>query len=159
MSRKGTCSIPMLGLCATGVKATRQRRKANRVMMAYLPCFGAEIAVLRNGFSIRCQRRETIGPVTRLYPSDAAINFIDVPSDQIDRFEQEVSFSPVQATAPSPVQSVNAVSNSLSQPRHLDPNPENSVLPCSGRRLANDPPECRRSWPHQRGGGAVPVQC
>ena len=35
--------------------------------MAALPCLAADSAVLRNGFSIRHERRQVIGTMTRLY--------------------------------------------------------------------------------------------
>ncbi len=49
---------------------------------------GAEIANLRNGFSIRAERHESVGDTTRLYtgaPPNAG--YIDVPTAQIEGFE------------------------------------------------------------------------
>lgn len=59
----------------------------------------ADLAVLRNGNSIRHERREIVGAVTRLYLSDASSGYIEIPTDQIERFETD--------TAPAP-----AISNS-----------------------------------------------
>jgi hypothetical protein len=52
-----------------------------------LPCFASEVAVLRNGFSIRHERREIVGDVTRLYVSADGSSFVDVPTAEIEHFE------------------------------------------------------------------------
>jgi hypothetical protein len=54
---------------------------------AALPCFAGEVAVLRNGFSIRHERREVVGDVTRLYVSADGVSFVDVPTAEIEHFE------------------------------------------------------------------------
>ena len=48
---------------------------------------GAELAILYNGNSIAHERRQVVGQVTRLYLSDSAESYIEIPSDQIERFE------------------------------------------------------------------------
>ncbi len=55
--------------------------------IAALPCLAGEVAVLRNGFSIRHERREMIGGVTRLYVTTDGSSFVDVPTADIDHFE------------------------------------------------------------------------
>src|SRR5579864_1880836 len=55
--------------------------------VAALPCFAGEVAVLRNGFSIRHERREVVGDVTRLYVSADRSSFVDVPTAEIEHFE------------------------------------------------------------------------
>ena len=52
-----------------------------------LPCFGGEVAVLKNGFSIRHERREVVGDVTRLYVTTDGSSFVDVPTADIEHFE------------------------------------------------------------------------
>jgi hypothetical protein len=52
-----------------------------------LPCFAGEVAVLKNGFSIRHERREVIGDTTRLYVTADGSSFVDVPTAQIEHFE------------------------------------------------------------------------
>jgi soluble lytic murein transglycosylase-like protein len=48
----------------------------------------AEIANLRNGFSIRHERHEVVGDTTRLYLSaEPSSGYVDVPSAQIESFE------------------------------------------------------------------------
>jgi len=66
---------------------------------------GADLAVLRNGNSIRHERREIVGAVTRLYLSDSSSGYIEIPTDQIERFERD--------TAPAPVKSQPAASSSV----------------------------------------------
>src|ERR1700689_2200412 len=57
------------------------------VVFAALPCFGGEVAVLRNGFSIRHERREVLGDTTRLYVTADGSSFVDVPTAEIEHFE------------------------------------------------------------------------
>ena len=52
-----------------------------------LPCSAADAAVLRNGFSIRHERRQVIGTITRLYIDGDDSSFVDVPTAEIDHFE------------------------------------------------------------------------
>jgi len=75
--------------------------------LAQLSALAADVAVLRNGFSIRHARREQLGDITRLYTAEG---YVDVPSDQIESFEvddlplvqpQETA-TPPQATQQSP---------------------------------------------------------
>jgi soluble lytic murein transglycosylase-like protein len=49
--------------------------------------FAADNAVLRNGFSILHQRRETIGTITRLYITKDQSSFVDIPTAEIDHIE------------------------------------------------------------------------
>jgi hypothetical protein len=48
---------------------------------------GAGVAVLKNGFSIRHERREEVGDVTRLYVTADGASFVDVPTAEIEHFE------------------------------------------------------------------------
>jgi hypothetical protein len=52
-----------------------------------LPCFASEVAVLKNGFSIRHERREVVGDITRLYVNSDGSNYVDVPTAEIEHFE------------------------------------------------------------------------
>ena len=48
----------------------------------------AEIANLRNGFSIRHERHEVVGDVTRLYMSaEPSGGYVDVPTAEVEAFE------------------------------------------------------------------------
>jgi len=117
-----------------------------------LPCFAGEVAVLKNGFSIRHERRETVGDVTRLYTSADGSSFVDVPTAEIEHFEaapeipaagsrlstsgQPSNASPfARATAKPALQfpvrpqvDLNDVINSASGRYRLDPDLVNSVI-------------------------------
>jgi soluble lytic murein transglycosylase-like protein len=70
----------------------------------------ADLAVLRNGNSIRHERREVVGAVTRLYLSDSSSGYIEIPTDQIERFERDTAPPPLksQSTAASNVKPLSA---------------------------------------------------
>ena len=57
------------------------------LLASYGTSVAADLAVLRNGNSIRHERREVLGAVTRLYLSSASTGYIEIPTDQIERFE------------------------------------------------------------------------
>ena len=57
------------------------------LLVASLPCFADELAVLKNGFSIRHERREVVGDVTRLYMNADGSSYVDVPTAEIEHFE------------------------------------------------------------------------
>jgi len=80
-----------------------------------------ELAILRNGNEIRHERHQVVGPVTRLYLSDSASGYIEIPTDQIERFELDKT-----ALAPAPKSPSITSSNSnqivaTRSPRPLDP--------------------------------------
>jgi soluble lytic murein transglycosylase-like protein len=107
-----------------------------------LPCAAADSAVLRNGFSIRHERRQVIGTITRLYLGGDNSSFVDVPTEEIDHFEA----SPIEAPplAPKPDQhashhelqaanaghpfDLNEVVKTASGTYRLDPDLVNSVI-------------------------------
>lgn len=76
------------------------------LVLAHLSAFGAQIAMLRNGFSIRFDHKEQIGNSTRLY---SATGYLDIASDQITSFEEdETPVTPEpQTAAQPPVQAPN----------------------------------------------------
>jgi len=69
--------------------------------LASLPACTEEVAVLRNGYSIRHVRHELRGDVTRLYLTEAAGSYVEVATEEIERFEE--------LEAPLPAVSVVAV--------------------------------------------------
>ena len=85
---------------------------------------GADLAVLRNGFSIRHERREVVGSVTRLYLGADRDGFVDVPTTEIDRFEHDLSAPPAAHGS----QPMNEAINAVSSRHHLDPDLINSVI-------------------------------
>lgn len=86
-----------------------------------LSAFGADIAVLRNGFTIRHQHRTVVGSATRLYVTEDTSSFVDVPTSEIDHFEPEA----IAVTSPA---SLPQVINAASGRYHLDPDLVNSVI-------------------------------
>jgi len=116
--------------------------------IAALPCFAGENAVLRNGFSIRHERREVVGDITRLYVTADGSSFVDVPTAEIEHFEAAPelpasSFQPPASlakearngapttlhgfAAPNQV-NLDDVVNSASGRYRLDPDLVNSVI-------------------------------
>ena len=115
-----------------------------------LPCLATDVAVMRNGFSIRHERREVIGTMTRMYTSADGSSYIDVPTSDIEHFEVVDDPAPVKpsslnaasgaglpasassAAVASVVNShpadLNAVVNSASDRYRLDPDLVNSVI-------------------------------
>ena len=61
------------------------------LLLLTLPALGADLAILHNGFSIRHERRETLGPVTRLYLEADKGGYVDIATEQIERFEKDQS--------------------------------------------------------------------
>lgn len=120
-------------------------------LLLVLPAMGADLAVLNNGFSIRHERREVMGAVTRLYMGGDK-GYIDIATSQIERFEKDLTPAvvPASATATSPVtgpaaaaavasagrakpqalkpQELNQVIHTVSDQHHLDPDFISSVI-------------------------------
>ena len=61
------------------------------LVMAALPCFAGEVAVLKNGFAIKHERREIVGELTRLYVSADGSSFVDVPTADLSQVVNEAS--------------------------------------------------------------------
>jgi hypothetical protein len=99
-----------------------------------IPCSAADSAILRNGFSIRHERRQVIGTVTRLYIDNTGSSFVDIPTSEIDHFETIPDEIATRVTPPTliekPVNPVdlNEVINSASGTYRLDPDLINSVI-------------------------------
>jgi soluble lytic murein transglycosylase-like protein len=89
--------------------------------------FAAEIAVLRNGFSIRHERREVVEQNTRLYVSPGQGGWIDVPTSQIESFEKDTTPPPQPALPPQPVD-VHKVVSAASDKHRIDADLISSVI-------------------------------
>ena len=112
-------------------------------LLLALPSLGADLAILHNGFSIRHERRENVGSVTRLYLGGDK-GYIDIATSQIERFEKDLSPVIVPASAaisaPAPAaprsarpqnlkpQELTEVINTVSDQHHLDPDFISSVI-------------------------------
>jgi len=105
-----------------------------------LPCWATQVAVLRNGFEIKHERRQVVGATTRLYISQDGSSYVDVPTAEIEHFEDApaentslanpasgVRFQKT-ATSTAPRMDLNEVVNSASGRYRLDPDLVNSVI-------------------------------
>ena len=87
----------------------------------------AQMAILRNGFAIRHERREVRGNVTRLYLTAAPDNYVDVPTPELAGFEEDDA--PVlPASVPTPVISLDAVVRAACARNNVDPDLVNSLI-------------------------------
>ena len=96
------------------------------LLVACVYVSASDIAILNNGFSIRHERREVIGTVTRLYLSKTdATGYVDVPTADIARVEPDSSI------ASAGLQTASALPdlvNHASARYRLDPDLVNSVI-------------------------------
>jgi hypothetical protein len=103
------------------------------------PAKAADLAVLRNGFSIRHEHRQVMGTTTRLFFFADDSSFTDVPTEEIASYEKDLSLpapTPTPSTAsvtlgsqkPAPALPINEVVNTASATFHLDPDLVNSVI-------------------------------
>ena len=84
--------------------------------IAVLPCCAADSAVLRNGFSIRFERRQDMGLVTRLYVNADQSSFVDVPTAEIDHIEA----APDEAAPVANQQAAQSMKQSAEHPVDID---------------------------------------
>src|SRR5437016_9519512 len=100
---------------------------ATLIFLGSLSASAAELAILRNGFAIRHERREALDTVTRLYLVKTPGNYVDVPSAEIVRFEEADSPLP-PAVSSAPAVDLNAVVSAASKRNNIDPDLVNSVI-------------------------------
>jgi len=93
----------------------------------------ADSAILRNGFSIRHERRQVIGAITRLYIDGDQSSFVDIPTAEIDHFES-LPDSPTSHPDPKPAATtsqpfdLNETVRAASGTYQLDPDLVTSVI-------------------------------
>src|ERR1035438_256613 len=107
------------------------------------PATAADLALLRNGFTIRHDHHQIMGANTRLYLGADDSSFTEVPTADITGYEKDLSlFAPpdsAAASAPTPFEAarsappkratnLNEVVNDASATYHLDPDLVNSVI-------------------------------
>jgi len=73
--------------------------------------FASDLAILHNGFSIRHERREVRGNMTRLYTGASNVSYVDVATSDIERFEKDES--PVPTASPIPESSAGTTGTSV----------------------------------------------
>jgi hypothetical protein len=97
---------------------------ASLLILAGSEISATELAVLRNGFTMRCERRELRGEMTRLYLAGTPGSYADVPTDDIVAFETEeiIPPPPVAVTAPiaTETMSLGEVVQAASQRNNVD---------------------------------------
>lgn len=101
------------------------------LMATALPVSAADLALLRNGFTIRHDHRQFLGDNTRLFLEGNDTSYIDVPTSEIQGFEKDLSLPPARNTSPEksrPVADLTQVVNSASATYRLDPDLVNSVI-------------------------------
>jgi hypothetical protein len=107
--------------------------------------YATDLAVLRNGNSIRHEHHQTVGAVTRLYLSDSASGYIEIPTDQIERFEVDNSVQSPISVASNPAQlnllNTAAASPSLNPPAQqvIDRQSMDQMVNGAGQRHQIDP--------------------
>jgi soluble lytic murein transglycosylase-like protein len=89
---------------------------------------------LRNGFSIRHERRQVIGTITRLFVDGDDSSFVDIPTAEIDHFEAASEAPTPQVRVQAPPKQIerpidlNEVIRAASGTYSLDPDLVNSVI-------------------------------
>ena len=98
--------------------------------LAAIPALAADLAVLHNGFSIRYERREVLGEMTRLYLAPGDSGYLEVPSNQIDHFEKDLAPAKSSATPQPDTRGarLDEVVTEASSHHQLDPDLVNSVI-------------------------------
>ena len=146
---------PSTGGCAAGRSAKPSVAALFCIVTLTLfscSAFGADLAVLTNGFSIRHEHRLVMGETTRLYLSADDSSFMDVPTAEIAGYERDLAppapgdayaslptpfasakaeSSQAQSVKPQSGKSAPALSevvNTASAAYHLDPDLVNSVI-------------------------------
>jgi hypothetical protein len=110
------------------------------LLLLALPAMCTDLAILRNGFSIRHERRETVGSATRLYLGGDK-GYIDIATDQIERFEKDLSPAVVAGalTAGIPTVATAVVPASMAKPQSMKPQDLNQVINTISDRHHIDP--------------------
>ncbi|PYX11540.1 MAG: lytic transglycosylase domain-containing protein [Acidobacteria bacterium] len=98
--------------------------------LAVSSAFASELAILHNGFSIRHEKSEIVGTVTRLYLGTDRSGYVDIPTNEIDRFEKDLTPAarPSEVPLPERPQSLNEVIDTIGNRHHIDPYLINSVI-------------------------------
>lgn len=97
------------------------------LLFAVASASASDLAILRNGFTIRHERRKVAGSITRLYTAAGSDSYVDIPSDQIDHFEKDMWSPPATRSAATAV-ALDDVIREASGRHHLDPDLVSSVI-------------------------------
>ena len=86
----------------------------------------SDLAILRNGYTIRHERREVMGFQVRLYVDNDG-GYVDVPSNEIERFEKDLTPDLSVNKPPEPKNLDQSISE-ISERHQIDPDLINSVI-------------------------------
>ena len=100
------------------------------LLSSSLSVSAADLARLRNGFTIRHERRTTIGESTRLFLTHDDASFVDIPTSAIEGFERDdtPATPPAVPTPDTAKPQLSDVIQSASDRYRLDPDLVNSVI-------------------------------
>jgi hypothetical protein len=99
------------------------------LLFVSLSASAAQMAILRNGFAIRHERREVRGNVTRLFLTAAPDNYVDVPTPELAGFEEDdTPVLPLPVSVPTPVISLDEVVRAACARNNVDPDLVNSLI-------------------------------
>ena len=91
----------------------------------------ADLALLRNGFTIRHDHRQILGGTTRLFLDSNDSSYVDVPTSDIQGFEKDFSLPLMRDASTAKLQAatdLTQVVNSASATYRLDPDLVNSII-------------------------------
>src|SRR5215470_14565042 len=89
------------------------------VAVTAVQAWAADVAILRNGFTIRHESRAPLGETTRLFLTADGSSFVDIRTAEIDRIEHDLTpASPLQqapepAAAPPPASAPASIPTSI----------------------------------------------
>ena len=110
---------------------------ATVILLLGISCLASatDLARLRNGFTIRHERRTIVGNSTRLFLANDNASFVDIPTASIEGFERDDSPAPSPLVPASETTALPAVKpqlsdvvQSASDRYRLDPDLVNSVI-------------------------------
>jgi soluble lytic murein transglycosylase-like protein len=127
---------------------TRKSGFALLLSLMAAQAWATDVAILRNGFTIRHESRAPLGDTTRLFLTSDGASFVDIPTAEIDRIEPDLTPAPppemvspeAVVTAPTPIQpplrppaasasvDVSQVVTAAGDRYRLDPDLINSVI-------------------------------
>ncbi len=98
------------------------------LLVAALPASAAEVAMLRNGYEIRCERRQQQGETTRLYLSASPDSgYVEIPTAEITGFRADDT-PPAPPAVPAQSASVEPSVAAASQRHGVDADLIRSVI-------------------------------
>jgi soluble lytic murein transglycosylase-like protein len=99
------------------------------LVLGSFPACAAEMALLRNGFSIRHERHEPREAMTRLYFSESSENYVAIPTADILGYEAiETPLAPAPIPVPTPAVPLGAVMDAAGSRNNIDPDLIASVI-------------------------------